>query len=479
MQNSPLSRQEAASLLLKRRQARRSLIDFTSYTNHKYVTAEHHRVIASALDDVLAGKIDRLQLRIPPRHGKSELASRRFPAYALGINPDWQVISASATSTLAEDFGRDVRNLMRGQEYSSLFSTRLSDDSQARGRWSTDAGGVYYAIGVGGSIMGRGGDLIVIDDPFSSWEDAQSELSRKNVWDWYTNTIYNRLQPGGRIVVINHRMHEDDLCGRLDYDEGRGGDKWHRISLPAIAGNGVALWPERYPIDALERIKRTMAPRGWSALYQQDPTADEGTYFSRANFQVYRQPPQFLNTYITGDFAVSEDKGDYTDIIVWGVDQYKRIYILDSWYGQKTAKEWIGALLDLVEQYEPKGFVAEGGVIRRAIEPFLEEAMVQRGVFVTPHWLPTTADKPAMARSFQGLTEAGRVYVPDNEKGERIVDQCVRFPGGRYDDAVDACSVFGRFIYRTWQAEGEKESPQTLEQAWNAPMTFGQAINGT
>lgn len=463
---------------LNRRLARRSLIDFTQYTNRKYEVANFHRIIANSLDDVLAGKIDRLQLRIPPRHGKSELASRRFPAYALGLKPDWQVISASATSTLAEDFGRDVRNLMRSQEYGVLFNTRLSEDSQARGRWSTDDGGIYYAIGVGGSIMGRGGDLIVIDDPFSSWEDAQSELSRKNVWDWYTNTIYNRLQPGGRIVVINHRMHEDDLCGRLDYDETRGGDKWVRISLPAFDDGGLALWPERYNDDALQRIKRVSMPRAWSALYMQNPTADEGTYFSRANFKRYGTAPERLNVYITGDFAVSEDKGDYTVILVWGVDQYRKIYLLDVWYGQKTAPHWIAAILDFAEQYQPKAFVAEAGVIRRAIEPFLEEAMVQRSVFVTPHWLVTSADKPAMARSFQGLTEMGRVHFPDTEDAEMVVDQCIRFPGGRYDDAVDACSVFGRFIQRTWQAEGDPETPETLEQAWNAPLTFGQVING-
>lgn len=471
----PVSRQEAAQKLQLRRKARKQLIDFTTYTNPKYETAQLHRTIANALDDVLTGKVDRLQLRIPPRHGKSELASRKFPAYALGHNPDWQVISCSATMTLAEDFGRDVRNLMKSQEYGNLFTTKLSDDSQARGRWSTSDGGVYYAIGVGGSIMGRGGDLIVIDDPFSSWEDAQSELSRKNVWDWYTNTIYNRLQPGGRIVVINHRMHEDDLCGRLDYDEARGGDAWTRVSLPAMDGDGAALWPERYPLEALERIKRVTMPRAWSALYQQNPSAEDGTFFSRSSFNFYRDAPERLNYYITGDFAVSEDKGDYTDMIVWGVDHLKNCYIIDSWYGQKTMNVWIDALLSLVERYKPSKFIAEGGLIRRACEPFLEEAMVRQGQFVSCEWLTTNADKAALARSFQGLCELGRIFVPSNDKGERIVDQCVKFPGGRYDDAVDACSLFGRYISRTWQAHEEILPP---EIAWNQPMTFGQMIHG-
>lgn len=369
--------------------------------------------------------------------------------------------------TLAEDFGRDVRNLMKGQEYGNLFETRLSEDSQARGRWSTDGGGVYYAIGVGGSIMGRGGDLIVIDDPFSSWEDAQSELSRKNVWDWYTNTIYNRLQPNGRIVVINHRMHEDDLCGRLDYDETRGGDKWVRVSLPAISTTGDALWPERYDVAALDRIRRVTMPRAWSALYQQEPSAEEGTYFKRDNFRTYRDLPLRLNFYITGDFAVSEGQGDYTDIGVWGVDHIGNCYMVDWWFGQKTSDVWIDKLLDLVERYKPTAFVAEGGIIRRAIEPFLEKRMVEREAFVSPYWLPSNADKPALARNFQGLTEMKRIYVPDVDWAERVVDQCVRFPGGRYDDAVDACSLFGRHISHTWKAREQVIEP---ELAWDAPM---------
>ena len=460
--------------MLDRRKARQQLIDFTRYTNPKYEIAGLHRTIAGALDDVLSGKIDRLQLKIPPRHGKSELASRNFPAYALGHHPDWQIISASATKELAEDFGADVRDKVRSQEYHNLFTTRLSEDSTAKGKWKTDEGGIYYAIGVGGTIMGRGGDLIIIDDPFSSWDDAQSEISRKDVWTWYTNTIYNRLQPNGRIVVINHRMHEDDLCGRLDYDESRGGDKWTRVSLPALSDNG-ALWPERYPVESLDRIRRVTMPRAWSALYQQEPTTEDGTYFSRGKFRKYRDLPIRLNFYITGDFAVSDGQGDYTDIGVWGVDHLGNCYMVDWWFGQKTPDVWIDALLDLVERYKPIAFVAEGGVIRRAIEPFLEKRMVERATFVRPEWLTTNADKPALARNFQGLCEMGRIYVPDVDWAERVVDQLVKFPGGRYDDAVDACSLFGRYISHTWKAREQVIEP---ELAWDAPLTWGKMVHG-
>jgi predicted phage terminase large subunit-like protein len=166
---------------------------------------------AGQLERVERGEVDRLMLLLPPRHGKSELASKRYPAWLLGRNPGRQFISVSATAELASDFGRDVRSIIGSPEYRTLFDTRLAEDSQAKGKWHTSAGGIYYAVGIGGSVLGRGGDVILIDDPYSSMEDALSEITRKNVWDWYTGTAYNRLMPNGAIVVINHRMNGGDF----------------------------------------------------------------------------------------------------------------------------------------------------------------------------------------------------------------------------------------------------------------------------
>jgi hypothetical protein len=182
-------------------------------------------------------------LLVPPRHGKSELASIRLPAWFLGRQPHKQFLSVSATEGLASDFGRAVRNTINSAEYRAIFDTTLAEDSQAKGKWHTSAGGIYYSLGIGGSVLGRGGDCILIDDPYASMQDALSELTRKNVWDWYTGTAYNRLMPGGSIVVINHRMHEDDLCGRLLAQQAAGGDKWEVVELPAINDAGEALWP--------------------------------------------------------------------------------------------------------------------------------------------------------------------------------------------------------------------------------------------
>lgn len=471
MQNYNVSPQEAAQELLARRQARNGLIDFTRYTFPKFQPGAHHIQIAQALESVERGECDRLMIFAPPRHTKSELASRRFPAWYLGKHPDRQVITTTYAGEFAQDFGRDVREIVQSQEFGRLFEdVTLAADSAARGRWHTNSGGVYFAVGVGGPITGRGAHLALIDDPVKNRQEAESELIREQVWHWYTSTLRTRLMPGGAIVLICTRWHEDDLAGRLLERMKHGGEQWKVISLPAVNDAGEALWPEWYPLSELERIKATIGPRDWLSLYQQTPTAESGTYFKRDWFRRYTEAPTSLNCYVTGDFAVSADEGDYTELAVWGVDSTDKVYALDWWAGRKTADVWIDRLLDLVESYKVLRFVGEMGPIRRAIEPLLERRMRERGVFVACEWLPTNADKPAQARSFQGLASMGRIYWPQVEWAERVIDQCLRFPGGRFDDAVDACSIFGRFIASTWAARSE---PAPVATDWDAPLRIG------
>lgn len=465
--------QEAAAELLRRRQARRSLIDFTSYTLPKFQVGEHHRIIADALESVERGECDRLMIFAPPRHTKSELASRRFPAWYLGKHPDRQIITTTYAGEFAQDFGRDVREIVSGDEFSRIFpGVGLAADSAARGRWHTNSGGVYFAVGVGGPITGRGAHLALIDDPVKNRQDAESQLIRETVWHWYTSTLRTRLMPGGAIVLICTRWHEDDLAGRLLDRMERGGEQWKVVSLPAVGDHGEALWPEWYPRTELDRIRSSIGPRDWLSLYQQTPTAETGTYFKREWFRRYTDAPQRMNFYVTADFAVSADEGDYTEIAVWGVDSLDNCYAVDWWSGRKTADVWVEKLLDLVDRYSPHAFVGEMGPIRRAVEPLLERRMRERGVFIAPTWLShATGDKAANARSFQGLCSMGRVYFPALEWAERVMDQLLRFPGGRFDDAVDACSLFGRHLANTWAARTE---PAPVNVDWDAPLTIGQ-----
>lgn len=461
--NSLPSSSQAAAEILKRRRARANLIPFTEYTYERYETGRPHRLIAEQLERVERGEVDRLMLLVAPRHGKSELASRRFPAWSLGRHPEWQVISASATAELATDFGRDVRNIIASQEYRHVFTTRLAEDSQAKGKWNTDAGGVYYAIGVGGAVMGRGADLLIVDDPFASMQDAQSETIRNSVWDWYRGTAYNRLQPGGRIVVINHRMNEDDLSGRLLAAQAAGGDRWEVVELPAKLDD--APWPERFPREALERIKANTAPRYWSALYLQNPVPDDGTFFKREWFDFYRDPPT-VHRYATGDFAVTEDGGDFTELATHGYAPDGSLYLgLDGWSGQTSADEWIERLIDQFARHKPLCFFGESGPIRRAVEPFLTRRMRERRTFCRLEWLPRSADKPTMGRSLQAMASMGKVKLPDTEWGHRLLAQLLAFPSGKHDDAVDAAILMAMAVDQAHPATQVKaEAPKKRDR---------------
>jgi hypothetical protein len=246
----------------------------------------HHRLVAEQLERVERREIDRLIIEMPPRHGKSELASKSYPAWCLGRQPWKQIISASAGNDLAQDWGYAVRNIVGSDEYRLVYpGTQLVEDRRAAGKWWTKQGGIYIAASVGTAILGRGADEYLIDDPFGTMADARSEAIREAVWEWYNGTVYNRLQPNGAIILISHRMHEDDLAGRLIERMKAGADQWTIIRLPAIAEApteeypdpdpldrqpGEALWEAAYPLPALERIRANTLARNWSALSSSD-----------------------------------------------------------------------------------------------------------------------------------------------------------------------------------------------------------------
>jgi predicted phage terminase large subunit-like protein len=441
--------EQAAQELLRRKSAENNLIAFTEYTMPKYRTAPHHREIARQLERVERGEVDRLMLMVPPRHGKSELASHRFISWYLGRQADKQIISVSATESLSSDFGRMVRNTIDSAEYRAIFDTRLSEDSQARGKWHTREGGIYYAVGIGGSVLGRGGDCIMIDDPYSSMQDAMSELIRKNVWDWYSGTAYNRLMPGGKIVVICHRMHEDDLCGQLLAQQAAGGDRWEVVELKAISDKGEALWDDAYPIETLERIRKNTQPRFWSALYQQSPTPDDGTYWQREWFRPYiKTPPlETMRVYGGSDYAVTEDGGDYTVHAVVGIDPSDRMYLLDIWRKQAASDEWVEAFCDLVKLWKPQGWGEELGQIKSGVGPFILQRQRQREAYVHREQFPTRGDKSVRAQSMRGRVALNGLYVPEHAPWYAAFrSEMLSFPVGKHDDQVDAMGLIGQLL---------------------------------
>ena len=421
-------------------------------------------------------------LLCPPQHGKSTTASKRFPAYLLGLDPRIDVVSASATGQLAEEFGRDVRNCIDSPEYKHLFpNTALAEDSQAKGRWHTSQGGGYYAVGMGGALMGRGGNLGIIDDPFATWEDAQNELSREKAWEWYRGTFYNRLRPTAPIILIQHRMHEYDLAGRLIERQSNGGDKWEIVEIPATLDDPP--WPERYNRWALERIRDNSDPRMWSALYMQNPAPDEGTFFKREWFKFFDpRKVGHCHKYMTGDFAVTEGQGDYTEIATHGYVEGTLKLAIEGWRGQTTADQWIEILIDQVDRHQPFTFFGESGPIRRSIEPFLLRRMRERVIYVPCEWLVRGHDKPTMSRSLQAMASMGKVEIADTEYGHQLLAQLLRFPAGKYDDGVDMAALMAMAIAQAHPAiippPVKQEPPRGAATIEEMARRYEQRTNG-
>lgn len=438
-----------------RRSARKTLQAFIEYTTPNWKAGKIHKAICDALDAAMRKEIDRLLITCPPQHGKSSVASKRFAAYLLGHQPTTDVISVSATEQLAEEFGRETRNCISSYEYRALFPTELSEDSQAKGRWNTSHGGGYYAVGIGGTIMGRGGELGLIDDPYKTWEDGQNAGVRERVWDWYTGTFYNRIRPNGVIVVIQHRMAEDDLAGRLIEQQKAGGpDKWKVIELPADLNDPP--WVERYDRAALERIKAVSGPRKWSALYMQRPTPDEGTYFKREWFRRYT-PDQLPNVhkYLTSDHApAGGENNDFNCFRMWGLNG-PDLYLLDGFRAQMTMDVALDRVLGinakkvqgLIQKHRPLCWFPEDDNNWKSISGFVSRQMRLEGAYCRIEPVnPNGADKEVKAQAFQAMASSGCVWIPAGPEGDEIIEQYIGFPGGKNDDEVDAAAVMGRAI---------------------------------
>lgn len=453
---------KAEQELAKRILARKHLLPFVERFNPDYLPGWVHKDICQRLEkfseQVANQESPRLMLFMPPRHGKSTLASVAFPAWHLGRHPDHEFISCSYSGSLAMNFSRKVRQLLREPVYKNVFEkSRLDKDSQSVESWQTTQGGGYVAAGVGGGITGKGANILVIDDPVKNREDAESENNREATWDWYTSTAYTRLSPGGGILVILTRWHDDDLAGKLLRHAEEGADQWEVIKYPAIAEEdekyrkvGESLHPERYNVDALEQIRKAIGPRDWSALYQQNPVSDEGDYFSREMIRYFDYDEidtSHLNFYCAWDLAIGQrDRNDYSVGIVVGVDEYDTLYVVDVVRGKYDGFELVEQILDLYETWRPSIVGIERGHIEMALGPFLQKRTRERGLNEAyfKDLKVGKRDKEARARAIQGRMQQGMVYFPkDAVWTGTMVAELLRFPNGAHDDQVDALAWIG------------------------------------
>ena len=439
---------QAAQELLRRRGAKGSIEAYIDYHQLGFVPATHHRLLIGELEAVERGEYSRLMVYMPPGSAKSTYASVIFPAWYLGRHPEGSVIAASHTEELAERFGRRVRNLVASEAHRNVFGVGVAADRKSVGEWETEAGGEYYAAGVGGSITGRRADLGIIDDPMRGREDADSERARETAWQWYVNDFLPRLKPGASQIVIMTRWHEDDLGGRL---LGREVSKWRVVELPMEAlpsdplgrKPGERLWPEWFTAEMVETAKRD--PRAWNALYQQRPVVEEGDYFKLEWFAPFVNLPENVTCYGASDYAVTDGGGDYTEHGVFAIDPLGTVYIIDWWRGQTVTDIWIERQCDLILKHQPLCWFGEKGVIEKAVTPYLRHRMNERRAYCRIEWLPSVTEKTARARSFQALASMNKVMVPVEAPWKaELLGQLTRFPAGKYDDGVDVCSLIGR-----------------------------------
>ena len=390
---------------------------------------------------------------MPPGSAKSTYSSVLFPPWLLA-NANWNVLAASHTIDLARRWGRRVRNLV--VEHESDLRIRLADDSQAAERWALTNGTEYSAAGVGTAIAGFRAKLGLIDDPIRSRQDADSELVRDRIWDWYINDFRTRLVPGAAKVLIQTRWHEDDLAGRALQHE-----NWKVLSLPAIAEGddalgrkaGEPLWnDDSYGYGKQLRELATSTPaRTWSALYQQRPAPEQGAYFKSEWFKPYdKVPPRdTLKIYGASDYAVTADGGDYTVHIVIGLDPEGRMYVLDLWRQQAASDVWVEAFCDLVIAWKPLAWAEEQGQIRAGIGPYLDRRQKERKAYCYRETFPTRGDKSVRAQSIRGRAALEGLYIPFNALWyPELRSEMLSFPAGKHDDQVDALGLVGQLLDR-------------------------------
>jgi predicted phage terminase large subunit-like protein len=424
----------------------RSLEAFTKSIFRPFQSSSHIKTLIDALENAVETPNARLIVTLPPRHSKSLNVSEHLPAWYLGRFPDKRIIAASHTASLAYTFSRRVRNKMGGPKW-PFPNVRVADDKGAVSAWDI-AGhlGGYVSVGVGGSPVGSGGDLILIDDPIRSQADAESETVRDATWEWYQGTLRTRLEPGGSIILTATRWHEDDLTGRLLDEAQRGGEQWEHLHMPAISDDGHALWPERWPVDALLAIKSAVGARVFESQYQGRPVPAEGGTFKRAWWRTYDELPLLQRIEVELDSAFKTGiANDWSVFSAWGLDYANNAYLLHVWRQRVEFPDLIRmgySVMDAVSAkfapLNPILVVEDKASGQSAIQVWRDADSDSALSVVAYKPRDPTASKQSRAEGITSFVEGGRVFVPSH--AEWLEDWLIehdRFPSGKHDDQVD------------------------------------------
>ena len=455
-------------------------IDFMSFVETmwpNFIHGEHHALMATKFEEIASGKTKRLIINMPPRHTKSEFASYLLPAWFLGKFPNKKIIQCSNTAELAVGFGRKVRNLVDGDKYAKVFpNVALRSDSKAAGRWSTNANGEYFAIGVGGTVTGKGADLLIIDDPHSEQEAALAAGDPSvfdKVYEWYTSGPRQRLQPGGSIVVVMTRWSKRDLTGKIcQAMVDRDGDEWEIISLPAIKRNEKPLWPEFWSYEELDKLRIELPLSKWQAQYQQDPTSEEGALVKREWWRVWDKetPPPCDYIIQSWDTAFTKsERADYSACTTWGVFYLNEdktdanIILLDAFKERMEFPTLKQRAYDMYKDWEPDSFIVEA---KASGAPLIFE--LRRMGIPVQEFTPTRGnDKISRVNSVSDLFASGKIWAPRKRWAEEVVEELAAFPNSDHDDLVDSTTQallrFRRGGFITLQSD-EPDEPQEFRR---------------
>ncbi|MDD2753893.1 MAG: terminase family protein [Methanothrix sp.] len=456
---SAISSQDAAIELLSRRRARESLIEFTKYTKSDYQVNWHHNLVASYLDSFVAGDIKRLMVFMPPRNGKSELVSRRLPAYIFGKNPDASIIACSYSADLSSRMNRDTQRIMTSQEYTTLFPESRLNDKNVR---TTDQEsylrnselfeivghqGMYRSAGVGGGITGMGCVYGIIDDPIKNREEANSATYREKIKEWYTSTFYTRLEKDAGVLITLTRWHEDDLAGWLINEADNGGEQWTVVSIPSIADgelhpddprvDGDPLWPDKFNLDRLDKIRAVLGPYDFSALHQQRPTPKEGGMWKYEDINQYRVrelPIGLVRIVVAVDpEAKSTESSAETGIIVAGLGEDKHAYVMADMSVKGSPNAWGSRAIQAYHTFKADRIVAEinqGGDMVESIIRNIDPSISYKSVHAS-------RGKQTRAEPIAALYEQGKVHHIGNFP--KLEDQMCRWvQGDKSPDRLDA-----------------------------------------
>jgi predicted phage terminase large subunit-like protein len=430
--------------------AQDNFIDFVHTVWPNFIDGAHHKRMAKAFERVARGEIKRLIINMPPRHTKSEFASYLLPAWFLGKFPQKKVIQTSHTAELAVGFGRKVRNLVDSEVYRTIFpGVGLQADSKAAGRWATNAGGDYFAIGIGGAVTGKGADILIIDDPHSEQEAALSETNPEiydKTYEWYTSGPRQRLQPGGSIVIVMTRWSKKDLTGQvLKSAMQRSGEEWEVIEFPAILPSGNPLWPQFWSLGELSALREELPSSKWMAQYMQQPTSEVSAIIKREWWKYWEHdsPPSCEFIIQSWDTAfLKTQRSDFSACTTWGVfykddDTGKpqaNIILLNALKKRMEFPELKMRAMEEYKDWEPDSLIVEA---KASGSPLIFELRAM-GIPVQDFTPSKGNDKISRLNSIADIFASGRVWVPETRWAEELVEEVASFPSGEHDDLVDS-----------------------------------------